>query len=334
MKEKIDFVITWVDDSDPEWRKEFEYYSAKAGQSVDHNKCRFRNWETLHFLFRGIEKYAKWVNNIYFVTNANPPRWMNTKHPKLVVINDRDIVPSQYLPIFSCFPIEFNFHKIEGISDKFVYFCDDMFLLDYVHPTHFFRNGLPCDMAIMSGISHPCPTVYDNCCFMATALVNTHFKKKKVIRANLSKWYSLKYPRTTLTNLRYIRQPKFPGFTLNHLPQIYLKKTYEEIWRYCKADLERTCASKFRSYGNVSPTLIRYWQLASGNFTPCNIYKYGQVFHLCDKNISNSLSCIYQQRKKIVCLNDCEKVSDFEDYKEKIIKALESILPDKCSFEL
>lgn len=333
MEEKIDFVITWLDDSDPEWRKEFEFYSAKAGRIVDLSKSRFRSWDNLHFLFRGIEKYAKWVNKIYFVSNANPPKWMNTKHPKLVVLNDRDIVPSQYLPIFSCFPVEFNFHRIEGLSEKFVYFCDDMFLLDEVLPTDFFRNGLPCDLPMMTAISHPYPTVYDNCCFMAKALINSHFEKKKVIRDNFFKWYCLKYPKT-LTNLKYIRTPFFPGFDLNHLPQIYLKKTYEEIWKYCRTELERTCASKFRSFGNISPTLIRYWQLASGNFTPCNIYKYGGVFHLSEDNISDSIDCICHQRKKIVCLNDCENVSDFENFKERIIKAFEMTLPNKCSFEL
>lgn len=333
-KMTIDFVITWVDDSDPEWRKEFEYYSAKAGRSVDLSKTRFRSWDTLHFLFRGIEKYAKWVNKIFFVTNANPPKWMNIKHPKLVVLNDKDIVPSQYLPVFNCFPIEFNFHRIKGLSERFVYFCDDMFLLDDVQPTHFFRKGLPCDMAIMSAISHPHPTVYDNCCFMASALVNAHFEKKKVVRSSFFKWYSPHYLRISLTNLRYARLARFPGFALNHLPQVYLKKTYEEIWENCQADLERTCESKFRTYGNVSPTLIRYWQLASGRFTPCNVYKYGRVFQLCDESISKSVDCIIHRRRKIVCLNDTEMVSNFDEYKKQIINAFEQVLPDKSSFEL
>ena len=140
--EKIDFVITWGSNDDPEWKKQYEYYSAKAGRTVDSSIYRYRDWDMLYFLFRGIEKFAPLFNKVYFVTNANPPKLMNTKHPKLVVLNDKDIVPSQYMPIFSCFPIEFNFHRIEGLSDKFVYFCDDMFIIDNVFPTHFFRNGL------------------------------------------------------------------------------------------------------------------------------------------------------------------------------------------------
>ena len=331
---KIDFVITWGSNDDPEWRKLFEYYSAKAGRTVDSSVYRYRSWDMLHFLFRGIDKFAPWVHKVYFITNANPPKWMNTKHPKLVVLNDKDVVPSQYMPTFSCFPIEFNFHRIEGLSEKFVYFCDDMFILDDVLPTHFFKKGLPCDIGIMSAINHWRPNVYDSCCFMANALVNKYFEKGKVVKEDVFKWFPLAQPKVVLTNLRYVRLPHFPGFALNHLPQIYLKKTYEEIWQYCKEDLERTCSSKFRSFGDVSPTLIRYWQLASGNFTPCNVYKYGRAFYLNDENISESVDCIIHQKKRLVCLNDGEHVAHFEDYKERLLRAFEQIFPDKCSFEL
>ena len=253
--EKIDFVITWGSNDDPEWKKQYEYYSAKAGRTVDSSIYRYRDWDMLYFLFRGIEKFAPWVNKVYFVTNANPPKWMNTKHPKLVVLNDKDIVPSQYMPIFSCFPIEFNFHRIEGLSDKFVYFCDDMFIIDNVFPTHFFRNGLPCDMAIMSAVCHSKPNVYDNCCFMAKALVNQYFEKTKVVKKNIFKWYPPSIPWVVKANLRYLRLPHFPGFSLNHLPQIYLKKTYDEI---CK-ELDKPYSSLAR-YVSTHPDLYRLYQ--------------------------------------------------------------------------
>lgn len=332
--DKIDFVITWGSNDDPEWRKEYEYYSAKAGRTVDNSVYRYRSWDLLHFLFRGIDKYASWVNKVYFITNANPPKWMNTKHPKLVVLNDRDVVPSQYMPTFSCFPIEFNFHKIEGLSDKFVYFCDDMFIIDSVSPKHFFKKGLPCDMGKMSAVCHLSPKVYDNACYMANALLNQHFEKRKAIRKNLFKWYPLAHPKAAISTFMHIGFPKFPGFEINHLPQIYLKKTFYDLWNCCEEELSRTCASKFRSFGDVSPTLIRYWQLASGNFTPCNVYIYGKVFYLCDENISESVDCIFHQKKKIICLNDGDHVTHFEEYKEKLTHVFEHIFPDKSCYEL
>lgn len=334
MDDKIDFVITWASTDDPKWRKEFEYYSSMTGRTVDNSIYRYRSWDMLHFLFRGIDKYAPWVNKVFFVTNAEPPKWMNTKHPKLVVLNDKDIVPSKYMPTFSCFPIEFNFHRIEGLADRFVYFCDDMFILDNVYPTHFFRKGLPCDLGIMSIGSHQKPTVYDNSCYMANALINQYFNKHEVVWKHFIKWYPILHPKVAIMNLLYSPLSKFPGFAINHLPQIYLKKTYDEIWNHCGEELSRTCSSKFRSYGDICPTLIRYWQLASGNFTPCNLNKYGSAFFLNDENISESIDCICHQKKKLICLNDGEHVSNFEDYKKRLIDAFNMIFPDKCSYEL
>ena len=56
IEEKIDFVITWGSNTDPNWQKQYEYYSALYGRTVDKSIYRYRSWDTLHFLFRGIEK--------------------------------------------------------------------------------------------------------------------------------------------------------------------------------------------------------------------------------------------------------------------------------------
>ena len=98
--------------------------------------------------------------------------------------------------------------------------------------------------------------------------------------------------------------------------------------------MSRTCESKFRAYGDICPTLIRYWQLASGDFTPRNVFKYGKAFYLSDENIAESIDCILHQKKKLICLNDGDHVTRFEDYKERLHLAFEHILPEKSGFEL
>ena len=60
----IDFVITWVDGNDPKWREEYRKYKDVDEEDFD---VRFRDWETLKYWFRGVEKYAPWVNKIYIV---------------------------------------------------------------------------------------------------------------------------------------------------------------------------------------------------------------------------------------------------------------------------
>ena len=63
----IDFVITWVDGSSLEWQKEKAKYD-KNPLTLANSSLRYRDWDQLKYWFRGVEKYAPWVNKIYFVT--------------------------------------------------------------------------------------------------------------------------------------------------------------------------------------------------------------------------------------------------------------------------
>lgn len=126
--DKIDFVLPWVDGSDSAWIKQRnEYLGIKNDQTQD---SRFRDWENLQYWFRGVEKFAPWVNHIYFVTWGHIPSWLNTDHPKLTVVKHEDYIPKQYLPTFSSHPIELNMHRIRGLSEQFVYFNDDTFIIN------------------------------------------------------------------------------------------------------------------------------------------------------------------------------------------------------------
>ena len=334
MEEKIDFVITWVDDSDPKWRKEFEYYSAQERRTINTDACRYRDWDTLRYWFRGVEKFAPWVNKIYFVTYGHLPKWLNTDNSKLVIVKHEEFIPTEYLPTFNSFAIEFFFHKIEGLSEKFVYFNDDMFLIDSVSPERFFRSGLPCDIGELACMNHPKPDMFDSSVFLATALINSHFDKKTVIHNNLWKWYTPVYSRTSRNNFHFRKFSKFPGFKMNHLPQGYLKQTYNEVWKCCEEHIRRTCSDKFRSYGDIAFWLLRYWQLASGHFTPYDIFKDGKYYDIKDTTISTISTYIMHQKVKLICLNDTPIQMNYDINRKKILDAFDTILPDKCSFEL
>lgn len=150
---KIDFVIAWLDSTDPIWQNAFHSYLPKSQSIYDLRCIRFRNWENLRYWFRGVEKFAPWVNKIHFITCGQIPNWLNTNAPKLHVVKHTDYIPHEYLPTFSSCPIALNLHRIEGLSEHFVFFDDDMFLIDKVGPEKFFRNGLPCDMAAFNALS-------------------------------------------------------------------------------------------------------------------------------------------------------------------------------------
>ena len=66
MNNKIDFVIPWVDSKDEDWQRERLKY-APEDMSDDRN-IRYRDFENLQYWFRGVEKFAPWVNKIHFIT--------------------------------------------------------------------------------------------------------------------------------------------------------------------------------------------------------------------------------------------------------------------------
>ena len=334
MTDKIDFVITWVDGNDPDWRKVRDHYAALEHKDVDNSIVRYRDWETLKYWFRGVEKFAPWVNNIFFVTYGHLPSWLDTSHPKLKVVKHEDFIPAKYLPTFNSNVIEFYLHKIKGLSDRFVYFNDDMLILDTIKPTRFFRNGLPCDLSGIKSTNHR--GIFGSSIYLAITLINDHFNKKKVLTRYFSKWFNFRYPSYSIGNLLFyfIGGKNFSGFYVHHMAQGYLKEIYEEVWNNCEEDLVRISKNRFRNYGDIAHWLIRYWQLTSGHFVPYNTDKDSKYFTINDTDIEEITDYILHQRARLICLNDTEVTTHYEETKEKILAVLHEILPEKSRFEL
>lgn len=335
----IDFVITWVDGSDPEWRAEKALYSNKDAEPVsdvqNDERARYEDWDLLRYWFRGVEKFAPWVNRIHFVTWGHLPSWLNTEHPKLNIVKHEDYIPAEYLPTFSSRPIDLNLHRIKDLAEQFVYFNDDMYVIAKTQPEDFFKKGLPCATAGLSP-----RRIRKGDWFYAPlnniALINEHFSPRKSIAAHPGKWFNAKYGQTNMLNLVMLAFPEFFGLNEYHLPYSLLKSTYEEVWAKEPEILEQTSSHRFRHHLDVSQWLMENWQLASGNFTPRSS-KIGKAFQLSG-DISKTLPQLYEyitkQRGKVVCVNDGDLTPEqAEEAKNAVHKAFHELLPDKSSFE-
>lgn len=330
MSSKIDFVIAWVDGNDTEWLKEKNKYFNNDSES-DIN--RFRDWGNLKYLFRGIEKFAPWVNKVFLVTCGHFPSWLNTTHPKLKCIKHTDYIPEEYLPTYNSHTIELNFHRIQDLNERFVYFNDDTFLIDHVKPELFFKNDLPCD-ALISALLSPDPDeeFFSQISFNISSVLFKYFNKKDFLKDNLFKWLNIKYGRFLLRNLYTLPFNRFTGFRAAHLPSSLKKSTFEQVWEKEFKILNNTCKNKFRSKDDVSQYLIILWQCLSGKFHPrrANIGRYfpiGKDNHLI-------YNAIVKQKYKMVCLNDVFLDIDYEKEKQFINNCLDQILNEKSSFEI
>ena len=337
-KTPIDFVITWVDGSDPVWLKEKNNYLKQEKPedvitSIDVSVSRYRDWETLQYWFRGVEKYAPWVNKIHFVTWGHLPAWLNIEHPKLHIVRHEDYIPEKYLPTFSSHPIELNFHRIPGLAEHFVYFNDDVFLTAPVVPEDFFVNGLPCDSVSESPI--PCDNqgIWSHILVNNVAFLNRHFSKKEVKKQHYKKWYSLKSTKDMIKNmiLSTVKRDSFFGLSTHHIHQAYLKSSFEQIWNMEPELLDRTCKNRFRSQEDICHFIIREYQLLKGNFHVKNMYKMGHAFH-DNTSFQTAADALRHQQYKVICLNDTDQVH-FEEAKKLILHAFQTILPETSSFE-
>ncbi|KAL0223712.1 hypothetical protein P9112_003102 [Eukaryota sp. TZLM1-RC] len=130
----IDAVYTWVNSSDPSFQSSLSKFSTK---SIENN--RYREFNELKYSLRSLELYAPWIRKVFLITDRQIPTWLNTRHPKLTVIDHRDLFdPSlhSFLPVFSSPAIEAQFHRLSslGVSDHFIYFNDDFFLGSPITP--------------------------------------------------------------------------------------------------------------------------------------------------------------------------------------------------------
>jgi len=145
MTMKIDLVYLWVDGSDPEWVQKKNAALIKAGQvsklAVVAN--RFENNDELKYSLRSAEQFAPWLNHIYIITDGQRPSWL-ADNPRVSIVDQSEIVPSEYMPSFNSGAIELFLHKIPGLSEHFLYANDDMFFGAPVTPDFFFdKNGDP-----------------------------------------------------------------------------------------------------------------------------------------------------------------------------------------------
>lgn len=334
----IDFVIIWVDGSDPEWqkRKMLHTDSGASSSAVDDAIHRFRDWDNLRYWFRAVEQYAPWVRKIHFVTEGHVPEWLKLDNPKLNFVKHSDYMPEEYLPTFSANPIELNIHRIKGLSEKFVFFNDDMFLLRPVSPEDFFVNGLPCDKAVLTRITaNDNNDVFAHMMLNVVGVLNRNFSKNSVIKQHVLQWLSPKYSLSSLSKtLLSMPYGNFSGFAWSHLTSSFLKSTFVEVWDKEFKTLDETSRHKFRHVQDVNQYLMRGWQFMTGTFSPRDIEKDGRAFFDPSREADELYLSIKERRYSIICINDGQVGEDFEGLKKGVIESFNTVLPEKSSFEL
>lgn len=241
----IDVVFTWVDGADLWWQRKRASQTNLPYHEEAANESRYRSRDELMYALRSIEMYAPWVRNIYVVTDDQRPSWLDDTVPGLQVIDHRDIfTDTSVLPTFNSHAIETQLHHIDGLSEHFLYFNDDMMLGCEVTPQTFFHaNGLTVFFPSSANEPQGDRAPYD---VPVTAAAKNN---REVLRRHFG---------VSLTQ------------KMRHVPYALRRSVLEEIEDTFSEEIRTTMSNKTRSQNDLSPvsSFYHYYAFATGRAVP------------------------------------------------------------------
>ena len=136
----IDAVITWVDGSDEEYKKKIEKHLTTS----TNYKKQYLQANEIEYCVKSILKFAPFVRRIFIVTDNQKPSFSGLEDliesNKVKVVDHKEIFNGyeKYLPTFNIRSIDTVLHRIEDLSEMFVYFNDDVFLINKIREEDWF----------------------------------------------------------------------------------------------------------------------------------------------------------------------------------------------------
>ncbi|ORX41393.1 hypothetical protein BCR36DRAFT_311631 [Piromyces finnis] len=223
----ISIVYTWVNGNDIDFLDEKSKYN---GGYRSFNS-RDRSADELRYSIRSLEKYMPWhKGTIYIVTNNQIPKWLDTSNPRIKIIYHQHFIPEFYLPTYDSNVIELFLDKIPNITEYYLYFNDDIFLNNYIHPSFFFTSKTFYPKVYRSRVLTLKKDVVD-----------------KVIEENDTRKMFLASKYFTREILREYFDPNFEYRYLLHTVYVIYRDLMEPFRQLFKDEIQLICSDKFRS---------------------------------------------------------------------------------------
>ena len=342
----IDFVLPWVDGSDPVWQEQKASYESeiRCKQENDHGEMRYRDTKTLKYVLRSIEQNCPWYRKIIIITEGHTPSWINPDHPKIQFVTHRELyLHQEHLPTFNSTSIEMNLCNLKDVSEKFVYLNDDCIIWNRLEPERFFIDELPVDFLIHGWI--PRNRFYqmlrDNSTWVKSMnniikLINAKFSPSELYRRGKEYLFHPTYGAMGKVRnffLLYLWRRYF-FFCHWHHPQPYRMKTIKEVYSQFKESMMICSKNRFRSDNDLSQYLYRYYRLAKGDFFPY-FHNDGYYLHIrSHHSLKEDLDAIEKENPNFITVYDNYDSNEEEKVLTLLTDILEKRFPKKAGFEL
>lgn len=290
LESKIDLVITYVDSTDKNWQELYNQYVPKTENQEVNGKQRFRKSGNFKYVFRGVDKYMPWINNVFLVVQSKSqvPDWLLP--PYVTIITHDQFIPQEYLPVFNSQAIEMFLHKIPGLSESFIYSNDDVYFIGPLKQTNFFVGNK----------------------------IKSNFKIGSIEKTGeIQLWKKATINSGNITNKKETEKLMIANqyITPMHIARPYFKSTMEEVHSLHSESI-LSSISRFREPHNLTIYLYDFYLKEQKRVIEIDY----QYIHYSSKTKQEFIShvLINPEIYKIMCLNDTLEEIDLN--REKYIE--------------
>lgn len=287
-EEDIDAVVTWVDSTDPNWKKRKESY--KKQKSNDSNRYPLETKSEITELgicVTSIRKFLPWIRYIWIVTERpqKPAKYiMNVKGVKIIHHDEIFKHNKKYLPTYNSNIIECHIHNIPGLTEHFMYFNDDTYVTNHTTKHQLFKHDKPVSpyrMELARYLSHS--------------------------KGGARSWKQTLKNNHDLLKFKNVKTPRFMTHVAIPMSKTLLHNMWHDLGKY----VQKTLTNRFRSVSDYQiVTLLLDWGVHTGDLLQFDKTEFPFTYKYFSANSTSNLNKIMEfiGRKRAMpnmfCIND------------------------------
>ena len=321
----IDVVIAWVDGSDNFLIKKRKNYLKSNLNEIPPGaqSTRFSSLNEINYCLISILKFASFVRKIFIVTDEQTPsineivkKYFPKRISDIEIIDHKHIFRDyeDFLPTFNSICISNMLWRIEGLSDHFVYFNDDVFLTRKISPEVWFKKERP----VLRGnwVFPPFERLIWDKLRVNYHKIRFGINKEKPPSFQINQW-----------NAAQLLKFKFRYLKSSHTPLAMNKKVLENYFTKNKNILKENLKFRFRNYKQFNTVaLANHLEYITGNK---NLSKSQAVYmkphNRGEKYITRKFKqCKQSQNNLFLCIQSLDLATQKEQ--QLIFKQLNSLL--------
>ena len=294
----MEYVLPYVDGGDPVWLKEYRRIN---GKGID--PSRFRPFGTLRYAFRSIAVNMPFIDRIVLIVSniEQVPAWVNRETVRIVLHSE--FMPENHLPTFNSSAIESDMWRIEGLTDRFIYGNDDIFVLNPLNEAVFFDGDRP--RLTFAESDYHIRNLFRRCC-----------RKGMDMAADAAG--------VDRTDPYILLKPQ-------HCMKGISTASMKEVGQKCAEQINESI-TVLRHWENVTGYLYQYYAYYTGDYAPFDVeYDYVRITNDYDAVLNH----IADKKTDILCINDAGDLDDkhYQDACDALKETFDGIFPDRCRYE-